>query len=787
MRNKTLLFQFIFLFLLSSLWGKVNFQDLDLAGDDSDRLLFRAVSSGGGSPGQEALFLADPAGGVLRQLTAFPEGMELVENGRTLHIRNAFGALRVPAAGGLPASVPGFPSFASGSAAFGGNAAAVSPDGQWILYIEPVSAAYGRLIMLHAVTGEKTVIAAGVELPGGAFSASWSPDSRVFVYVRGGKLYYYTLNQSAVSRTSPPAGDRYGDFYIDEKFRLIGSGTEKSVSWGRDGDFFYIRGSTVYRVRSAELFARALYADFLEIGAVAGKIPFEFDPAFDWFRIAPDARSLLLAKGGSNLFYIPLDFDDYNGSGNLSLPYLAAPRSSLTVNVLWSAGGIVTVLASSPGDAEVSAWRLTSAGGVTSFTPLPVSPGKMPPNAAASANGSLSPDGTRVLFWGKTGVSLWDYINWKPLVLVSPRPGFSCVWISNEEFIAGDEDLIERIRLSSTGGGVSIAGRSLVCLSRAVRFGFEDKGSRIFAQSGGRWYAAAGENPWTEFASPVLKAASQVSPRRRVYLEKQPAGLYENLPMVRNTASSGTVCLLPQLVNAGSGVRAVTAEEELFSGGVFSHGSRSGPRELSLCFDLYDDAEGLPEALDALARFGFKATFFLGGEFIRRYPSAAAAIAAAGHETASLFFAPIDFSDSRYLIGEDFVSLGLARNEDEFFNASGGELALLWHPPWYAASPDLAAAASKAGYITVGRDVDPLDWVGREDEKRFGLPQYSAADMIDRIAEAKKPGSIIPIRLGLLPGGRSDYLFNRLDVLFSALAREGWSIVPVSVLIEHSK
>jgi hypothetical protein len=147
----------------------------------------------------------------------------------------------------------------------------------------------------------------------------------------------------------------------------------------------------------------------------------------------------------------------------------------------------------------------------------------------------------------------------------------------------------------------------------------------------------------------------------------------------------------------------------------------------------------------------------------------------------------MDLSDSRYLTGGEFISRGLARNEDEFFSAAGRELALIWHPPYYAASPDLAAAASKAGYVTTGRDVDPLDWVGREDEKRFGLPQYSASDMVDRVIEAKKPGSIIPVRLGLLPGGRSDYLFNRLDVLFDALVRDSWTSVPVSVLIEHSK
>jgi peptidoglycan/xylan/chitin deacetylase (PgdA/CDA1 family) len=216
-------------------------------------------------------------------------------------------------------------------------------------------------------------------------------------------------------------------------------------------------------------------------------------------------------------------------------------------------------------------------------------------------------------------------------------------------------------------------------------------------------------------------------------------------------------------------------------------GRRTGLRELGLCFDLYDDAEGLPWVLEALDRFGMKATFFLNGEFIRRHPGAARDIAAAGHEAASMFFAPLDLSDARYRIGGDFVARGLARNEDEYFKAAGAELSLLWHPPYYSASSDISDVAFRAGYTTLTRNLDPLDWVSREEEQRLGLIQFSASDIIDRIMETKKTGDMVPIRLGLLPGGRKDYLYSRINVLMDALVREGYSVVPVSVLLEHSR
>jgi peptidoglycan/xylan/chitin deacetylase (PgdA/CDA1 family) len=236
--------------------------------------------------------------------------------------------------------------------------------------------------------------------------------------------------------------------------------------------------------------------------------------------------------------------------------------------------------------------------------------------------------------------------------------------------------------------------------------------------------------------------------------------------MIRNIASVGTRSLLP---------------------GVDYQGRRTGLRELSLCFDLYDDAEGLPWILDALNRFGAKATFFLNGEFIRRHPGAAKDIAAAGHEAASMFFAPLDLSDARYRINDEFIARGLARNEDEFFRATGAELGLLWHAPYYAHSTDISGAAFKTGYTTVTRDIDPLDWVSRDEERKLGLGQDSASAMVDRIMEAKKPGAIIPIRLGLLSGGRKDYLFNRINVLLDALSREGYSVVPVSTLLERGR
>jgi peptidoglycan/xylan/chitin deacetylase (PgdA/CDA1 family) len=751
---------------LRPLAGLVNFGGLDLS--DDNRLLFRADAVQNGFAPQNALFVSRLTDLALTQLTAFPERMELIANGRLIQVRNAFGALRVPLAGGLPQTVPGFPSFVSGKAITGGRVEdmAASQDGRWLLYVDPVSSAYGNLILVDTQQGEKRTVALDIERPASQFPACWSPDSRVFVYAQRGKLYYYTVNPF------PAAA-------VDERYRYIGEGTINSVSWSRTGDFFYLKGATVFKVRGSEIFARTLYADFLEIGAVSGKIPFDFDGNFDRFWIAPDSRSILFSKGGRNIFYYPLELDDFN-TAEASLPYLLIPQCSYDINVLWSPSGTLTVIASvmREGTPVPVVYRLSpqvdsQAAGARermAFVPLEAPPG---------LGGVLSPDGTKALFWGEQGIVLYDYINWRIQRTISSRPAFSCFWISNEEFVTGDDRRIERVQVSGA--------RSLVCLAGVSDYGFEDKSTtmpRILAQTGGVWFVTDGVSPWAEAPNLQRRSASLVSGRYRVYLEPQSFGPYERLPMIRNTAGVGTVALVPGIQyqrESPAGDLPEAAE------GVFSHGLRTGLREVALCFDLYDDITGLPQVLDSLRRFGCRVTFFLNGEFIRRYPEAARTIAAAGHETASMFFAPIDLSDSRFRIGADFISRGLARNEDEFYRASGGELSLLWHSPYYVNSTEIAEAAAQVGYRTASRDVDPMDWVSREDARRLGISQYPAADMIDRIVEAKRPGSIIPIRLGVLSGGRSDYLFLRLDVLLDALVRAGYSVVPVSTLMEHAR
>jgi peptidoglycan/xylan/chitin deacetylase (PgdA/CDA1 family) len=749
----------IFFFLILSLipalqLSAVNFSGLTVSSDD--RLLFKADFEG-----QQAVYITRLNDMFTQQLTIHPEKIYLVNNGRTIIALNRLGAASVPISGGLPVPLPGYPSFASGNTPLKGRLQdlAASADGHWILFIEPISPGYGNLILSDLFNGTKKVVCEKIELPNAEFPAKWSPDSRIFVYAKGGRLYYFPiLNDLSVM--------------VDERFRMIGSGGIESILWDQHGVFYYLTGNTLYRVTNPELFTRTIYGDFLSIGAVAAVIPLDFDPGFDRYWISPDSGSVLINKGGKGLFFFLLGENQTNAadSAGTILPHVLTPNGAANFNVLWPAIEQEQRTAGSnrPGR-KISSGHLTVIYTMRSETfvlrfdvngrTINSLPNKSFPLASSCA---LSPDGTKAVFWGENGLELWDYTNWRLIQRLSSAPVFSCVWINNRQLLTGNSRFIEDINISS-----SSYPRRRICLSSADEYGFEDGSGnppKIAIRTGNEWFSSDGRNAWTPVANAQLKPPILYSDRYRVFLETQNTGNYSNIPMIRNMQATGTLSLVSKY----------TVNKSYTLG-------RSMP--VALCFDLYDDDTGLSQVLAALRRLNIKATFFLNGEFIRRSPHAAAVIAEAGHETASLFYTPIDLSDTRYRITNEFIARGLARNEDEFHRATGKELSILWHPPFYRSSNTVNVNAAASGYITVNRSVDPGDWMSREDALRLNLRQIPPSEMIEQIIKKRESGAIIPIRLGLLPGGRDEYLFQRIEALLDALLRSGYEIIPVSAVI----
>jgi peptidoglycan/xylan/chitin deacetylase (PgdA/CDA1 family) len=269
-------------------------------------------------------------------------------------------------------------------------------------------------------------------------------------------------------------------------------------------------------------------------------------------------------------------------------------------------------------------------------------------------------------------------------------------------------------------------------------------------------------------------------------MERIYAGSYKNIVQIRdNKGLTGTFPLFSPPVQEYEPFPEKESPVNLLN---FTHGSRIRRREVAVVFNAIDSVEGLTDILNTLSEYEIRATFFVNGEFIRRHPDAVREIASSGHEVGSMFYTYFDMTDSRFTIDKEFIKRGLARNEDDYFFVTGKEVSVLWHAPYYFVNTEIIDASREMNYTYVGRDIDALDWVTDEvaGGVRGGL-YYPSAVLVERIIAQKKPGSIIPIRIGKAKGEREDYLFHKLDLLLNGLISLGYTIVPVSTLIEHAR
>jgi len=747
--------------------AEVRFSGLDLAGTND--LLFQATVDVPEYQQYGTLFNADLGSESLSQLTFFPEHIALLPETGQLQIQNRFGVFRTTADFDKPAPIPNFPSFVSGRQVDAGKIALIkaSPDGRFLLYEEPEGIAYANLMLADLKTGKETVVSRKIAYSLSGPPVTWSPKSNFFIYGKGSKLYYFSIEQYL------------GDRLLGEEYRSIGEGVIESVKWGTNNELYYVSGSLVYRILGVEFFTRSFYRDLLATGTIVGKIPFTFDPNFDSFWISPDGGKILLDKGGRNIFLYVLQNDDFLTTGeSVSLPYLFLPRNTRVSRVLWSEDDTITLLTGSirNGETENGLYRIVLRLGQSEYRYTRLDDPKV-------RDVVISPDGTRVAELLSDSVVIRDYGSWNVIRRLSHPDPLHALWVDGDTLVVAGRYYTE-LREISDGSS------RLVGLSQAESYGYEEGSGDIIARVRGSAYRYnPDQGQWQTTSAFNTAPPSVASSDYRVYLESMNSGSYNNMVMVRNAKNVGT---FPLFLPPERTYEPFPDSSEPVSFRNFTHGSRIRRREVAFVFNAVDSVEGLTTILNTLSDYGITATFFVNGDFIRRHPGAVQEIADSGHEVGSLFYTYFDMTDSRYQISRDFITQGLARNEDEYFQTTGKELSLIWHAPYYFVSPEIIAASREMNYTYVGRDVDSLDWVPRRDGDGLSRLYAPATDLVARVVEEKKPGSIISMTVGVPGddspyGGRDDYLFQHLDLLINRLLERGYQMVPISDLIEHAK
>ncbi len=745
--------------------GTAAFADIAFFGPDinpNNEILFSLRADVPGDGSYPTLFKKRVGEATLEQLTFYPEALESLAEGSVLQIRNRYGTGRVDAKTGDFTWIRNLKPFVEGGTPILGRLSDVStsPDGRWLVSIEPAGPATGRLVILDLTRSLRFEIAATVSR--GRIPVAWAPDSSVLIYESGETLRFarpeYFFSTGA----------------IPEEYRELGPGRIESVDWYAPNRFLYAKGTDVFRIQASELLSRSLYGPLIGAGELAGKLPSPFDPETDRFCASPDGTAILYSRDKRGVYYERLTGDDYVETGKPArFPYLLLPGNTAEIIPVWTENGVPAVFTRSVEDGarRMKAWRLAESDDAASFSSLDI-----PADTEAV---DVSPSGSWVALRTANSVSVRQATTWAEKALFREESVVSSAWADDTSLFIGGAETVRKWTFST--------GTSVKYLCSAVSSaGWDQSAQGVVASNplagklswvgGMRWNPAPDVKP---------RPASGANAAWRLYLDSS-SGFYSNMLYIRSaTSPGGTTPLLREPATGfdplGSGGEAAS------SGPVVSHGTRAGAREVALVFDALDTLEGLPDILSTLDTYGIKATFFINGEFIRRHPAAANEIVKAGHQTASMFFTSWDLSSAKYRIDEDFIVRGLSRNEDDFYIATGQELSLLWHAPWYVSSPLILSSAEKAGYRTVAPDVTVLDWVTREQDAKMPGLYHDTAWIIESIMKQKRPGSIIPVRIGHPVGTRSDWLCDETGLLVNALVESGYRIVTVDTLIAHSR
>jgi peptidoglycan-N-acetylglucosamine deacetylase len=200
------------------------------------------------------------------------------------------------------------------------------------------------------------------------------------------------------------------------------------------------------------------------------------------------------------------------------------------------------------------------------------------------------------------------------------------------------------------------------------------------------------------------------------------------------------------------------------------HGPRSR-KALALTFDD-GPAGGTGPILNILDRHRVQATFFMCGRQVRRAPSLAAEVVAAGHEAGN----HTDTHPHLWLQSRDFIREEIGRAQQSIAEATG-KAPVLFRPPYGARWFGLRAAQAEHGLLGVMWSAIGLDW-------KLDGPAVS-----QRLLTRAHNGAIFCLHDGRDwdPDADAASTVHAVGEIVPRLLEEGWEFLPAGELVGYSK
>jgi len=184
-------------------------------------------------------------------------------------------------------------------------------------------------------------------------------------------------------------------------------------------------------------------------------------------------------------------------------------------------------------------------------------------------------------------------------------------------------------------------------------------------------------------------------------------------------------------------------------------------KKIAISFDAAWGTEYSKDILDILDKYEVKATFFLVGFWVDKYPDLVKEIHDRGHEVGN------HSTNHPYMskLSEEQIIEELSTTGNKIEQLTG-ERPILFRPPYGDYNDKLIKVCMENGYYPIQWDVDSLDW------KELGTQA-----VVDRVTRNVNNGSIV------LFHNNAKYVSEYLPIVLDKLQKEGYEIVPVSKLI----
>jgi len=192
------------------------------------------------------------------------------------------------------------------------------------------------------------------------------------------------------------------------------------------------------------------------------------------------------------------------------------------------------------------------------------------------------------------------------------------------------------------------------------------------------------------------------------------------------------------------------------------YGVEREEKVIALSFDAAWGADFTDDLLDILARHNIKATFFLVGFWVEKYPEMAKRISDAGHEIGN------HSSTHPHMptLSAEQIAFEITRTHDLIKQETGQE-ARLFRPPFGEYSNRVIETLDSLNYLTIQWSVDSLDW----------QQNMTKDDIIKRVTSRAHPGAIV------LFHNNATYTPEALEPIILKLKEEGYTFTSIGDLL----